>query len=120
MSEPRKFEITEFDLQALAIAFNKLKPLLDLVLSNEDTAGVCALVSCGLPFIKREAKQRFCCPAHQQKASNDSRVAKRRQLSMPDEVPLKACNVQDCTNSFVFDPMLPHPYRCRECAAKSV
>lgn len=119
MTEPRHFELSEQDLVVLAQCFYKLKPLFDLALSSDDTAGICALESCRLPFIKREAKQIYCCPAHQQKASNDARVRRKtNMLVSAPTTPIK-CQVVGCDNVFTFDPLVPFPYRCRECASKS-
>jgi hypothetical protein len=121
MSNPRKFEVSEQDLLALMHALNKFEPLFKLLLSDEDTAGICALPSCGLPFVKRESKQAYCCPAHQVKASNDRRV-KRHTLTGTAiaDAPMVKCQVAECQNQFVLDMRVPFPYRCRECAAKSV
>lgn len=117
--EPQKFECDKRDLVSLAEAFYKLKNLFDLALSGETEHGTCALESCGKPFIKREQKQRFCCPEHQMKWNNDQRKIKKIAQAI-GEAPTVKCQVQGCENIFVLDMSLPFPYRCRACAAKSV
>jgi hypothetical protein len=115
--------ISKKELRALYVCFQQLQPLFNAAMKDDVETGVCALESCNAPFVKRESKQRFCCPEHQMKYSNNHRKERKREIDFAGSAPVVEqlkCQVQDCTNTFMLDTSLPFPYRCRECASKSV